>query len=268
MTLLKDAQAKVARAKEQLAGLEAEFQRFSDSKPYTLRQEHDLETQEFILVYYPSSPIPDNWPIIIGEILYNLRSALDLAVYELTVREQGAPLKNTEFPIFDDKDLFSALKKNGDPAPGSGLFKIRGLSQKTRDCIESMQPYNLRQPDRVSTLLLLHEMNILDKHRELHLCRVRSLSTKTWLVRDAPGFISWGFGNVNANLDERTVINTLKLASGLDDEVYMDGDIAILIAFDQRCSPVFKRQENVVAMIRNMIKADEIVLNLLTESVT
>ena len=114
-TLFKAPRAKIARARENLQGLELEFQRFSDSKPYTLRQEKDLETDEFILVYYPVGEIPSDWSVIIGEILFNLRSALDLAVHELTVREQGIPLKNTEFPVFDDRGVFAELKKDGTP---------------------------------------------------------------------------------------------------------------------------------------------------------
>ena len=133
--LLSDSRAKIARAKEQLQGLELEFQRFSDSKPYTLRQEKDLETGQMLLVYYPDTPIPDNWAIVVGEIFFNLRSSLDLAVYKLTVREQGTALNKTEFPIFDDPIKFSAVKQDSKPAPGSGLFKIRGVSQKTRDVI-------------------------------------------------------------------------------------------------------------------------------------
>jgi hypothetical protein len=266
--LLKNSRTKIARAREQLEGLQAEFQRFSDSKPYTVRQEHDLETEEFILVYYPSARIPDTWTVIIGEVFHNLRSALDQAIYELTIRENGSPLEKTEFPVFDDPRKFAATKRNGDPAPASGAYRIRGLSQKTRDIIEQMQPYHFRQPDNVSFLDILHEMSIVDKHREIHLCRTLAVETRIEMIRTADHFINWAMTEIGANLDERTVIARLKLGTGLDENLYMDATVSIDIFFDQSCCTFFKRNEKVTDILDRMIKGTERVLHYLEISLT
>jgi hypothetical protein len=265
-TLNKAARAKITRAKDNLHKLELEFQQFSNSKPYKIKQEHDLNTDEFILVYYPVGDVPADWSVIIGEILFNLRSALDLAVHELTVREQGTPLKLTEFPIFDDKNEFFKLDKKGLPARGSGLYKIRGLKQKTVDCIEALQPYNTRETDKEPIISLLHEMNIIDKHRELLLCRQMAHGAKVMLVRNALNVINWGLDNLGGNLDERAVIARLKLAGGLDDKVYMDADVIIEIAFDEKNASAFKKNEGVIKVLQSIITGVERILFLLEDS--
>lgn len=265
MPIFEGSRSKIARAKDHLQELELNFQGFSDSKPYKLKQEHDSETEEYILVYYPIGAIPSNWSVIIGEFFYHLRSALDLAIYELTVSKNGASLKGTEFPVFEDKSLFSERKNNGQPTNKSGLYKIRGLGQKTIDCIEALQPYNVRQEGQEPILSLLHEMNIIDKHRELHLCRRMALSTKLMAVRDIPDFVSWGL-EIGENLDDRAVIARLKLARKLDDTVYIDANVVIDIAFDQRSSSFFKKQERVITVMESMIAGVEKILSLLEDS--
>lgn len=269
-TLFHAPRAKVARARENLQGLQLEFQRFSESKPYRLRQEKDLETNEYILVYFPIGEIPCNWSVIIGEILFNLRSALDLAIYELTVREQGVPLSKTEFPVFDDKSVFSELKKDGTPTTRSGLYKIRGLSQKTIDCIEASQPYNIRQTGKESVLALLHEMNNIDKHNRLHLCRQMAFKTKIILIRDAPpNYLSMVLDNIGGNLDERAIIARMEISPPfLDDEVYMNADVVIEIFFDKGASSAFSEHQSVVETLQVLIAGVETILLRLENSLT
>lgn len=249
--LLKGARLKVARARQQLDGLEAEFKRFSDSKPYTLSLEKDVEPDKYVLIYHPGASIPDDWPIIIGEIFFNLRSALDNAVHELSVRETGAPVKNSEFPVFDNKAAFADAKKNGDPAPKSGLFKIRGLTQKTRDVIESLQPYNVAA-GKLSVLQTIHEMNNRDKHRELILCG--GLSGNTGLSSGkVPHGGHFTLDTHRHKLNEKTPLAWV-YTPGLDSsEVKMDADISFEITFDESCCSLFNFPQPVVKLLDDFI---------------
>src|SRR5207253_9743560 len=45
-------------------------------------------------------------PILIGEVCYNLRSALDYLIHELTNIDTGPPKHKTQFPIEDGKNGF------------------------------------------------------------------------------------------------------------------------------------------------------------------
>ena len=265
--LFRNARNKIARAKTHFEGLQLEMQRFFDSKPYRIVQEHDLETEEFILVYYPEAPIPEDWPVVISDIFSNLRSSLDLAVYELTVREQGSPLDKTEFPIFDDPDRFAGRTKNNTgPARLSGLWRIRGLRQKTRDIIEQLQPYHWKDPEHPSTLAILNEMGNFGKHNDLHLCRMGAIALNNSVIRDMPNVVRWGLENIGGSLDERTVIARLKLAAGLDDKVYMDADVSLEIVFDESCCSFFKVKQNVVKLLEGLINGTEKVFHYLETS--
>src|SRR5687767_5476126 len=65
--MLKASRLKIARTREQLQNLDVEFGRFSVSTPNTIKQEHNLETGQYRLVYNPTAVIP-TIAIVIGEI--------------------------------------------------------------------------------------------------------------------------------------------------------------------------------------------------------
>jgi hypothetical protein len=257
--------AKISRAEALINELEVDFHKFNESKPYKLVHEHDLSTEEIILVYYPSGNIPVKWPVIIGEIIFLLRSSLDIAIYELTERKLGNPLSDTEFPIFQERSIFFETKKDGQPSRRSGLYKIRGLHQKTINTIETIQPYNTHATGSASVLGLLHEMNIVDKHRKLHLCRRLAQSTEIMLIKDAEGIVSWGIG-FGADLDQRAVITRMKLLSGLDNQEYFSTNLKIEIEFDQQTSIEFKKTESVMKILKMLVVGVNKTLSLLEES--
>lgn len=102
----------------------------------------------------------------LGEMLYQLRAALDLAVYAARVRETG---KNP--PPDEDKLEFPICKSRADFCS----FDRAPLAQKRRDFMESVQPYNvpkIEQRDLVynfnRTLGILNEWARIDRHRRLH----------------------------------------------------------------------------------------------------
>jgi hypothetical protein len=112
------------------------------------------------------------WGALIGDGVHNLRSALDHAVEALTIRNTGGPLKNTSFPIFshefgDGNHVgFRDMKKDGvTPTPTSGLHKIRGVTYEAQAYIEVLQPYHAGGDVETHPLMMVHNLDILDKHR-------------------------------------------------------------------------------------------------------
>lgn len=268
---LTSARIKFARAIEHLEGLQLEFQRFYDSKPYRFTNECNFQTGEKMLIYYPVT-IPSNWVAVIGDIFSNLRASLDHAIYELTVWEQGSPLPNTEFPIFEDKTLFSKLQKNGQPDRRSGLYKMRGLSPKTQAIIEARQPYNIRKPDYAALLSILHEMNNVDKHREVHLCRRLYQGISMRYLREiffakSPQLVAgFKFLTGNVNLEERAILSWWKPAV-LTDEMDVEADVPFEIAFDERSLPGISVPTAAVPFLTAIINEVGIGLDVLANSV-
>jgi hypothetical protein len=258
-SLLSSARVKVVRAYKQLNELESEVQMFSERKPYRIIRESDFNSRDEILIYEPTELMPLEWSTIIGEILYNLRSALDQAVHELSILETGNPVKRSEFPICETKDSFESK---------SSANKIRGLSQKTQDIIKQLQPYYMEQfaDGRVSAIKILHDMNIMDKHKELHIFRI---TIKGFCINvPTDGIVVPMRIYRNVNLNERVEVARLSFPAELDRKMDLNAEVAINIAFDSRNFSVFDKPEPVFDILKLLIFATDDVLNRLTESVS
>jgi hypothetical protein len=179
--------AKVSRAEEQAVILEREIDLFFAEKTYEIEVSVDRSNgRKSAWFHVVSDPPYLRWAIMIGEIFHNLRSALDHAITDLTVAETGLPLDGTEFPIFEDEAKYLRTQK-GDPARGSGLYKIRGVSSNAKTIISWLQPFEVRKRNPNSThaaLSYVHALNIIDKHRTVHLVRARVDETGWRATRD------------------------------------------------------------------------------------
>jgi hypothetical protein len=113
-------------------------------------------------------PLPETWPILISEALFNLRSALDHLAFELTVRHSGDPLdneiaENCEFPLVRSASDFAKSAKR----------RLAGVNPALLPLFERLQPYPERLADAAKSLIdeapemlgQLHEMHRIEKHR-------------------------------------------------------------------------------------------------------
>jgi len=106
-----------------------------------------------------------------------MRAALDHIAYQLAINYtktlSDSEAKSIEFPIISNPDNFSRMTKKGEPAYGTGLAKVQYADPATRPLIEAMQPYNGGDWE---LLALLHDLDRVDKHRELTLSAAMSQS--------------------------------------------------------------------------------------------
>lgn len=175
MEWFSSARARLDRAQEQTQVLHAEFQDFAARAPHAVREIYDAETGRRRAEYIVLEEFPDAWSAVVGEIAYDLRSALDHAVYDLTCLESGGPLGQTGFPIFEDEARYDELTTRGDPVLGSGVFKIRGVNEYAKAAVRRLQPFEARKalPFEEPALSLLGELNAVDRQRTIPLCRLR-----------------------------------------------------------------------------------------------
>jgi hypothetical protein len=106
-------------------------------------------------VHVLKEPPVVEWGALIGDCLFNFRSALDHLAYDLAVAYSGFPLdpeveKRSEFPIFVDYPLTASKRKR----------MIGGVHPKAGDLIETMQPYGRK--DRAA-LKYLHDLQRFEK---------------------------------------------------------------------------------------------------------
>ena len=158
---------KLSRADEHLKALNEEVVEFLKTHPYEVVTQQDAPGGNIrAQVVYRHAP-PAILLMLIGDVLYNLRSALDHLAWSLAGTKADA---RTEFPIFLHRSQFCAVDRRGTPKQGSGLLKMHDMPASAQAVIESLQPYNAAHGlPECAPLWLLQASCIEDKHRTLNL---------------------------------------------------------------------------------------------------
>jgi hypothetical protein len=148
--------AKVERAKKHIHELEVEIGSFLDGKPYRVSVKAHSQLS-FATCFYMehAEPIPTVIPIVTGDVIQNLRSALDHLAWQLVEASGSPPGKGTAFPIFDHAVLGSEKEIAKFVAR-----KVKGMKEPMRDAISGLHPYKGGN----DYLWAIHDINITDKH--------------------------------------------------------------------------------------------------------
>ncbi len=163
--------AKWERAIEQLTALDKEVTAFcSQPHPYTIRSHDHRKDGCYRFEIYPAwqPGIPYRWGAIFGEIVHDLRSALDNLVWQLVVLNGGNPDNRHSFPICakePSKGFAVETRREWTDKRGRKQHApLFGLSDDAVAIVAACQPYA-----REDGLLLkrLHDLWNLDKHRHL-----------------------------------------------------------------------------------------------------
>ena len=160
------ARAKIDRAQSHLADLQQQVTDWLSTAPEPQFTQEVLDggyTHVVRLVQAPKTPV--YWSLIVGDVLHNLRSALDLLAWQAVIAGGGTPGNKTAFPIYSHN-----IKQAGDKGVSLAL---KGAPYDLLEAIRRFQPYN-RCPNRDAlrgdALWLLHRLNIEDKHHLLLVC--------------------------------------------------------------------------------------------------
>jgi hypothetical protein len=120
---------------------------------------------------------PARIPILVGEVLQHLRSALDHLVGELERKNGLQRTSEFEFPIFWDRARYTKDSPR----------KIKGVTPAVAAVIERHQPYHRPAPTyKDHPLWILHDLNNADKHRVL-IGTGSSLTVDNLVIAIAPG---------------------------------------------------------------------------------
>jgi hypothetical protein len=216
--------AKLQRGEEHLASFVAEAQGYIDSGPYRIAHHFEPQTSDYLFnIKVVREPPVARWGTMIGDVLHNLRSALDYLVYDLARLDTGKDRpQGTQFPIVT-QDAKRYREK--------GLPYVAMLSGPHRAAIRRLQPYQADNPSE-NPLAVLNRLSNADKHRLLH-------ATVGQNAGAGPGFElggdAIGLGAVELNfgpMEDGAKLARLEIeTNGPNPEVEVDGDFAIDIAF-------------------------------------
>lgn len=154
--------AKTNRARTRLSQLKLDIERYFSSPEVRDRiKVESFDKEEKFNVTLGSADYPHEfveWSVTIGEIVHNLRSALDHLVWQLVRDNGGQPSGANMFPIVSlaNRDDWERISKN----------KLKGVSDAMKERIKRIQPFVvLGPPYDVTALSKLHHLSNVDKHR-------------------------------------------------------------------------------------------------------
>ena len=173
MTNFDGINAKITRAGDQISLLKAEMDKFSADIRQSIHHEVHEDSGEQVWVFRGATPYaPVEWSIRIGEILYNLRSALDHLVWQMVLANGQIPGRHNQFPIVKNESGWQQVttKRN----------VLEGVSPSVKSTVKRLQPYTggVNLTFDVSAFGTLHSLCNIDKHRHLNLTAIASYGPK------------------------------------------------------------------------------------------
>jgi hypothetical protein len=147
---------KIARAEQHIAELEKRIDDFFNENPHTVEIGNCPDSGDIVVNANFSGELPNDVATIIGDVIHNLRSALDLLVSDV-VRQNGfEPSRNTGFPIYLDENGFN----------GGIDSKLKSAPANFVDFIKALKPYKSASDGSEGCLLLwtLAQLDNDDKH--------------------------------------------------------------------------------------------------------
>ena len=154
--------AKTNRAKTRLSQLKLEIEEYVSSPEVRERIKVEFfDEEKRVNITLESADYPHEfveWSVTIGEIVHNLRSALDHLVWQLVGDNGSQPSEANMFPIVSlaAREGWEKISKN----------KLKGVSDEMKERIRRIQPFAVPGARYdVTALSKLHHLSNVDKHR-------------------------------------------------------------------------------------------------------
>ncbi len=152
--MFESAKLKTARAKRHIGELRDTFAEYQRRRPYTIAVRNLQATRQMGLGVQ-TEPLPKEIPVIIGDVVHNLRSALDHAACDL------AKSKSIKFPFNEERSKFFDAEGAFECKRTLALDSARpGLGTYI---IDTIKPYKAGN----GLLWSVNKLNNIDKHEAI-----------------------------------------------------------------------------------------------------
>jgi hypothetical protein len=184
---------KLRRAEAHATDLDLQVNALFGRDRYAIRRDFDGgDRTKYVYWVEGLAEVPPEWSAIFGDAMHNARSALDHLAGDLVRASNKQATCKTQFPI-----RYGPPKEKGQIVP----VDIRpGVRSDIRRELTELQPYSTDNPAQIKgpaeakrhPLWILHDLDIIDKHRELLLMTRGVDLTGLWWGRDSstpqPGY--------------------------------------------------------------------------------
>lgn len=153
--------AKIERPDAQIKDLESQIRAFFTKDVYGIAREPNADHTQEVWKFVLKKRTPRAFVTIIGEILHNMRSALDQLMCAIAVQHSGSS-RGTYFPLGKTQQIFESELSE----------KTKKMPSDARDLIRALKPY----PGGNDLLWALHDLNRGDKHASKITTRLKGLA--------------------------------------------------------------------------------------------
>ena len=195
--------AKVDRAEKHIDELKVAIKSFHDSEPYGIRGQIDPDTNILTAYLEKADPVPINIGLIVGDVLSNLRDALDHLAYQLLHNENTTDPRLFErcaFPTAKSKAAFDRIVKDNKPL---------GVGDEAKNAMYAVCAY----PGGNNDLGILHMLNNINKHRLIVATGLRGME---YII---PGVLAYDPA-INGFVHSRPAIPSISDFPNVNDEVF------------------------------------------------
>jgi hypothetical protein len=221
MVSLDSVKQKIVWAHKHLKALEDESLRYFSLNPGEVVTEEEPHSGRIRLRFKEKISVPPEIPLIIGDVVQNLRSSLDYLVWELVLAAKNQPSEKNMFPICDTLEAFDEQLKR---------HRLDGVPPEAIGEIKALQPYHYGQKVETAPIRALETFASINKHRRILLTVLATLHSKTEFIGTQSGH------SVQSTLTPR--YDGAEIAIGpepiLGDKMEVKGKTFIFITFNER----------------------------------
>jgi hypothetical protein len=171
-----DFSRKLDRALTHIDALRVSIGEWLNSNAYALVEETEAETGYQVVVPKITEEPGDEWPLLIGDAVHNMRSALDHLVYALAVKGYQATHTGGVPADTQKRLMFPILTASPDPKrtvekyfADTAKIQLQYVPTSAVARIQRLQPYECSAAAPFAdALAVINELDIIDKHRRLN----------------------------------------------------------------------------------------------------
>jgi hypothetical protein len=145
---------KVQRARQHISDLQGFLNSFFKPADYRFIEETHPETGQYVLKFELLRQVSPDIALLIGDVLHNLRSALDFSYYLAVSKSGGQPTDFSKFLVEETRERLEGPLRGGSIRHSAALQNL---------ILDGIQPYKAGN----YMLWALHQLNIIDKHKLL-----------------------------------------------------------------------------------------------------
>ncbi len=216
---LSGVRAKLARSLELLIDLDTLMHEYLDSDPVDLQRQIQPDGLTSVFALLVTTEPPLDLALRVGEVVHQLRSALDHLANQVVRAAGHQPTRRTSFPIIIRP-------------PRKAVAIHGGADPKALSVIDQVQPYHRKHEPERHPLAVLDKLWNIDKHRNLSLAATM-LANSQIHVSDAQG--EWRVGGQfqPGPLADDGIVGVFRFEGGgppADAEVEASGDLFVAFA--------------------------------------